>query len=154
MMLPVIKQTLEGHQNLCICSKVTLILLSGWILPTGGASSGMFCASSLRSMLAFSKHLPSGPILFVSQSVRLSVCLSVCLFTFEVPFQRLFYPTSQSLMSNIFRASESLGKSNWKKWSHIWPFLFENCQKSPSKKKFFLLILPYKTWWKPRFPMD
>ena len=29
------------------------------------------------------------------------------------------------------------GKSNGKKWSQIWTFLFENCLKSPRKKKFF-----------------
>jgi hypothetical protein len=46
-------------------------------------------------------------------------------------------PTSRSLMSNIFRDSESLGKSNGKQWSQIWTFLFENCLKSPSKTKFF-----------------
>ena len=70
-----------------------------------------------------------GPL---GRNVRLSVCLSVrvCVFTFEVPFKRLFAPTSRSRMSNIFRDSESLGKSSWKKWSHIWTFLFENCLKS------------------------
>ena len=51
--------------------------------------------------------------------VCLSVCLSVCLFTFEVPFKRLFAPTSRRRMSKIFRDSESLGKSNGKKWSQI-----------------------------------
>ena len=87
--------------------------------------------------------------------VCLFVCLCVCLFTFEVPFNGLFAPTSQSRMSNIFRDSESLGKSNGKKWSQIWTFLFGSGLKSPRKKKFvFLLILPYKTCWKPRFPMD
>ena len=40
-------------------------------------------------------------------------------FTFEVPFNGLFAPTSQSRMSNIVRDSESLGKSNGKKWSNI-----------------------------------
>ena len=62
-----------------------------------------------------------------------SKCPSVCLFvdvyvhvfTFEVPFNGLFSPTSRSRMSNIFRDSESLGKSNGKKWSHIWTFFFE-----------------------------
>ena len=44
--------------------------------------------------------------------VCLSVCLSVCLFTFEVLFNSLFAPTSRSWMSNNFRDSESLGKSN------------------------------------------
>ena len=33
-------------------------------------------------------------------------------------------------------------------------FLFKCCLKLPRKKSFFLKILPYKTWWKPRFPMD
>ena len=74
-------------------------------------------------------------------SVRLSVCVSVCLsvrvFTFEVPFNGLFAPTSRSRMSNIFRDSESLGKSNGKKWSHIQTFLFGSGLKSPRKKKFF-----------------
>ena len=66
-----------------------------------------------------------------------SVRVSVCLFTFEVPFKRLFAPTSRSRMSNILRDSESLGKSNGKKWSQIWTFLFKNCLKSPRKKKVF-----------------
>ena len=52
-------------------------------------------------------------------------------FTFEVPFNGHFAPTPRSRMSNIFRDSESLGKSNGKKWSQIWTFLFENCLKSP-----------------------
>ena len=30
---------LEGHQNPIIGSKVTAILLKGWILPIGGASA-------------------------------------------------------------------------------------------------------------------
>ena len=193
----------------------------------------------------FSKHRPSGPMLSISWNVRLFVCVCVCLFTFEVPFKPLFAPTSRSRMSNIFRDSESLQKSNGK-WSQIWTFLFESCLKLPRKKKdifsckalfkasalwadafykskcpsvcpsvcvfvcsllryrlnlflpplpefgcpifleirnpwrktmgsglrfehfylkvvlnhrakrvcFFLLILPYKTWWKPCFPMD
>jgi hypothetical protein len=74
-------------------------------------------------------------------SVCVSVCLFVrvfvCVFTFEVPFKRLFAPTSQSWMSNIFRDSESLGKSNRKKWSHILTFFFENRQKSPHNFFFF-----------------
>ena len=63
MVLPVIKPTiltfsseilnLEGHQNRCIGSKVTAILLNGWILPNGGASLGRVCACSLRSRLVY-----------------------------------------------------------------------------------------------------
>ena len=52
-------------------------------------------------------------------SVCPSVRVFVCLFTFEVPFNGLFAPNSQSRMSNIFRDSESLGKSNGKKGSNI-----------------------------------
>ena len=59
-------------------------------------------------------------------------------FTFKVPFNGLFAPTSRSWMSNIFRDSESLGKSNGNKWSQIWAFLFENCLKSP--RIFFLFF--------------
>ena len=62
-------------------------------------------------------------------SVCRSVRPSVCVFTFEVPLKHLFAPTSRSRMSHTFRYSESLGKSNGKKWSQIWTFLFENCLK-------------------------
>ena len=68
----------------------------------------------------------------------MSVCLSVCqcvhVFTFEVPFKHLFVPISWSRMSNIFRDSISLGKSNGKKWSQIWTFLFGSSLKMPNKK--------------------
>ena len=47
------------------------------------------------------------------------VRLSVRVFTFELPFKRLFAPISQNQMSNILRDMESLGKSNGKKWSQI-----------------------------------
>ena len=68
----------------------------------------------------------------------LSVCLSVCLFTFEVPFNVFFAPTSQGRMSNFFFTdSESLGKSNGKKLSHNWTFLFGSGLKSLRKKSYF-----------------
>ena len=73
----------------------------------------------------------------VCLSVCLSDCLSVCVFTFEVPFKRLFAPTSQSRMSNIFRDSESLGKSNGKKWSHIETFLVWKWSKIATQKELF-----------------
>ena len=76
-------------------------------------------------------------------------------FTFEVPFNGLFAHTSQSWMSNIFWDSEFLGKSNGKKWSNIWTFLFGNGLKSPRKKSFFfLLILPWSTllWHRCYYP--
>ena len=42
---------LEEYLNRCISSKVTAILLNGWILPTGGVPSGRVCACSLGSRL-------------------------------------------------------------------------------------------------------
>ena len=71
-------------------------------------------------------------------SVCQSVRLSVCVFTFEVPFKRLFAPISRSWMSNIFRDSKSLGKSNENWLSQIWTFLLKNGLKLPLQKKFFL----------------
>ena len=60
-------------------------------------------------------------------------------FTFEVPFNSLFGPTSLSRMSNIFRDSESLEKSNGKKWSNIWTFLFgRGLELARNKKVFFV----------------
>ena len=72
------------------------------------------------------------------------------LFTFFffhlfTPFKRLFVPISRSPMSKLFWYSESLKKSNGKKWSQIWTFLLKNGVKLPLRKKsFFLLrILPF-----------
>ena len=96
----------------------------------------------------FSKHRPSGPMLSISRFVGPSVRL----FTFEEPFKHLSAPNSWSWMSNIFRDSKSLRKSNGKKWSQIWTFLFGICLKSPNSC-FFWLILPTKqggnhsSWW-------
>ena len=64
----------------------------------------------------FSSNRPTGPIRSSSRDVRLML--------FDVPFHVLdfeayFAPTSRSRMSKFFRDSESLGKSNGKKWSHI-----------------------------------
>ena len=77
------------------------------------------------------------------------------LLRFSIFFNGHFAPTSRSRMSNIFRDTESLGKSNGKKWSNIWTFLFGSGQKSPRKKKFFfLLILPWFTllWHRCYYP--
>ena len=59
------------------------------------------------------------------------------LLRFSVFFKGLFAPISWSLMSNILRDSESLGKNNGKNWSNIWTFLFGSGLKSPREKKFF-----------------
>jgi hypothetical protein len=41
----------EGHQNPLSGSKVTAILLKGWIWPIGGASAGEGLPCSLRGRL-------------------------------------------------------------------------------------------------------
>ena len=92
----------------------------------------IFKASVLRADAFYKSKCPS---------VCPSVCLFVCMFTFEVPFKRLFAPTSWSRMSNIVKDSESLEKSSGKKWSQIWTYLFENCLKSPRKKKSFFVFV-------------
>ena len=60
IVLPVIKQTLltyieilnlEGHLNNFIDSKVTAILLNGWILPTGEVASGRVCPAAYAAGL-------------------------------------------------------------------------------------------------------
>ena len=65
----------------------------------------------------------------------MSLCVSVCLSFrpshFVTLFNGLFAPTSKSPMSNLFRYSESVGKSNGKKWSHIWKLLLIKGVKSP-----------------------
>ena len=84
-------------------------------------------------VLIFWKHRPSGPLLSISWFVRLFVCSR-----FEVPFKRLFAPTSRSWMFKMFIDSEFLGKSNGKKWSQIWKLLLIKGVKLPRKKNWFL----------------
>ena len=61
-----------------------------------------------KSMLEFSKHRPSGPMLSISRNVRLSVCpsvsLSVCLFVCSLLRYRLavFLPPLPKIGCQIF----------------------------------------------------
>ena len=57
---------------------------------------------------------------------------------FKIMIQTSFCPPSRSLMSKLFRFSESLGKSNAKKWSEIWKLLLIKSVKSPRRKKLFM----------------
>ena len=68
------------------------------------------------------------------------LCFSVCHTLFTL-FNGLFAPTSRSPMSKLFRYSESLGKSNQKKWSQSWTFLLKNGVKSQSQflRDFFFI---------------
>ena len=112
-------------KNINMCHKLLSLIQHTTSIPSNLLYKVTFqCVYPLAHLLLyFSKHRPSGPMLSISRNVRpcvrLFVCLSVCLFTFEVPFKRLFAPTSRSRMSKTFRDSESLGKSNGKKWSQI-----------------------------------
>ena len=45
------------HQNRIIGSRVTEILLNGWILPIGGIALGRVCVCSLPSRLVYTKKL-------------------------------------------------------------------------------------------------
>ena len=52
---------LEGHQNRCIGSKVTVILLNEWILPTVGAACGRVCTLHVKQLLEINKIKVSSP---------------------------------------------------------------------------------------------
>ena len=89
----------KGHQNWFIGSRVTAILLNQWIFPIGQSgeaswwtpcTAGKIFGNPRRlsvevsvwlkiqrvehTFQPFSKHRPSGPMLSLSQNVRLSVC--------------------------------------------------------------------------------
>ena len=82
-----------------------------------GGGHSIFKALALWADAFYKSKCPS-----VCPSVCLSVCLSVCsLLRYRL---NVFCPPSRSRMSNIFRDSESLGKSSGKKWSQIGTFLF------------------------------
>ena len=98
-----------------------LLFLRKKIGQSGGASQWRVCYQRGLPRLVFKASALWAHAFYESEfpSVCLFGCLFVCLFTFEVPFKHCFAPTSKNRMSNIFRVSESLGKSNGKKWSHI-----------------------------------
>ena len=89
----------------------------------------------------------------------MSVCLSVrvfaCVFTFEVPFKRLLPPLPEvgcPIFLEIRNPWEKVMERSGLRCEH---FCLKTVEIRRGKKKFFfLLILPYKTWWKPRFLMD
>ena len=103
----------------------------------------------------FSKHQPSGLMLSISRNVRLSVCVFVRLFTFEIPFKRLFAPLPKVNCPKIFEIRNPWGKAVEISGLRFEHFLFGTGLKLlPKKNNFFWLILSYKTCWKPRLPMD
>ena len=82
---------------------------------------GLACNDKIKKWFLFWKHRPSGPMLSISRFVRLSVSVSVwpcvCLFTFEVPFNGLFAPTSQS---PIFLEIQNPWGKYWKEVVSDW----------------------------------
>ena len=124
--------------RLCVCLFTFKVPFNGLFAPISrGQISNIFRDSESLGKSNGKKRSQIRTFVFENclKSPRKKKVFFFTFFTFEVPFNGLFAPTSRSRMSNIFRDSESLGKSNGKKWSQIWIFLFENCLKSPRKKK-------------------
>ena len=137
----------KGWQKKCLAKKKLHFFVGGTI----NTLKEIKCLPCV----GFSKHRPSGPMFSISLFVHICVCLCVCLcvcvsvclcvclcvclsvfmyvclFTLEVLFNSLFASIYWSRMSNIFRDAESLWKSNEKKWSQNWTFLFGSGLKSP-----------------------
>jgi hypothetical protein len=95
---------LPAFRNLKIlhvaCYNLSQIDVTKIVAPFSGNET-FFKASALWADAFYKLKCPS---------VRLCVCPSVHVFTFEVPFKRLFASTSQSRMSNIFTNSALLAK--------------------------------------------
>ena len=111
--------------------------IMGSFATSASGSKALSAGCQCLRQLCFSKHRPSGPMLSISRNVCLSVCPSVRLFVCSLLRYRLnvFLPPLPEVGCPIFfRDSESLGKSNGKKWSQIWRFLFGSGLKLPRQK--------------------
>ena len=105
--------------------------------------------------VAFSKHRPSGPMLSISQNVRLSVCLCVCPSVVSLMRYRLmsFCPHFPKVDVKYFLEIQNpLGKVMVRSVSDLNIFVYKWSE--ITLIFFLMLILPYKTWWKPHFPND
>ena len=107
-------------------------------------SVNVFKASALWANAFYKSKCPS-----VCQYVRLFVRLSVCsLLRYHF---NVFLPPLPEVRCPIFLEI----RNPWGKVMERSGLRFEHSSKIAVQKKFvFLLILPYKTRWKPRFPMD
>ena len=83
----------------------------------------------------FSKNRPLADSFIESRCPCVCGRVPFCLVYFEA----YFAPTSRSRMSEIFKDSESFGKSDGKKWSQIWTFVFVSSIKSPREKISFFV---------------
>ena len=107
-------------------------------------------------MLKFSKHRPSGPMLSISWNIFLSVCVSVCPFVCSLLRYRLtiFLPPLPEVGCPIFLEIRNPWGKVMERSGLTFEHFFWKWSKIAVQKKFFLQILPYKTWWKSRFPLD
>ena len=82
-------------------------------------------------------------------SVRPCVCslLRYRLNVFLPPFPEVVYPIFLEIRNPWGKVMERSGLK-------FEIFCLKIVKNRAQKKVFFLLILPYKTWWKPRFSMD
>ena len=120
-----------------------------WVSTYPSRVYKIFKASALWADAFYKSKCPS-----VCPSVCPCVCLSVCsLLRYRLT---VFLPPLPKVGCQIFlEIRNPWRKSNGKKWSNIWTFLLGRGLKLPRIYfLFFLLIFPYKTWWKPRFQMD
>ena len=90
-----------------------------------------------RSGLRFETFAHKGCKIAAAKIVFTDFFLLLYLF---ILFIFLFVPTSQSPISKLFRFSESLGKSNGKKWSKIWKLLLINGTPIAAQKMFCLVL--------------
>ena len=92
-----------------------------------------------------------------ADSIQQSRCPSVvvCLSLFMYQILRPILPPLPEVGCPKFQRFGIIGEKCWKEVvSELNIFVRKWSNTAVLKKNLFLLILPYKTWWKPRFPTD
>ena len=126
---------LEGHLYCCIGSKVTAILLNGWILPTGGVVSGRVCPAACAAGLFLNIYLFRRPKL--TGAVLQTRWSLICWFgLFVTIFLPLLYCIAKlkrfemvlTVITRICRTGlgYSISQSIWK-FHHWWSSLGRVC---------------------------
>ena len=114
----------------------------------GKVTQNIFKASAFWADAFYKSKCPS-----VCLSVRLFVRVCVCsLLRYRLNVFLPHFPKSD--VQYFLEIQNPLGKVKGRsglRFEHFFLKIVKNCS---AKKSFFLMILPYKTWWKPRFPMD
>ena len=102
----------EEHQNPISGSKVTAILLNGWICPFGGVASGRVGACSLHSRLVYFPHrrIQHSPWLTSTNTVsaKTVVIVSLCFDGFPIHKRKLYW-LSVSTKNGVVKANLELG---------------------------------------------